>query len=387
LAVALYHTPDSLERRQTLSRAAVAIAERSGDAATQLAALYSRHWAIWGPDNFADRLEAAHAMVRLAEQTGDREMALHGRRFHLIDSLEHGDLAAVDADLAACAELAAALRQPYYLWYAEYLHAMRALLGGRLADADRLAESARAIGQRAESRNVEQLYGGQILWIRREQGRLAELEPTLRRIVDQYPALPSWRCGLLYVLSQIGRLDEARLQLDHLAARDFADLPRNAFWLVAVARTADACATLGDRQRARLLADLLAPYADRIIEASTGAACVGSVHHPLGRLAATRERWSEAVRHFDAAIACHERLGAPHLVAHARRDYAEMLLTRGDPRDASRARELLARAAAAYEQLDMQSFFTQTVPLLDHVRDVRRRGGAAKATGRMRLVR
>ena len=386
LAVALYHVPDSLQRRQTLSREAVAIAERSGDPATHLAALYSRHWAIWGPDNLTDRLEAADAMIRLAEHTGDREMALHGRRFHLIDSLELGDLAAVDADLAACAELAAVLRQPYYRWYAEYLRAMRTLLDGRLAEAERLADSARTIGQRAESRNVEHLYGGQVLWIRREQGRLAEAEPAMRQLAEQYPALPSWRCGLLYVLSQIGRLDEARLQLDLLAARNFADLPRNAFWLVAIAGAADAAATLNDAHRAGPLTDLLAPYADRVIEASAGAACLGSVRRPLGRLAATRQRWSEAAHHFEAAIACHERIGAPHLVAHARRDYAEMLLTRGDPRDSSRTRELLAQAADTYQRLAMDSFANQTALLLERVRDLRRRT-AAKSADHMRLVR
>src|SRR6185369_5810081 len=109
-----------------------------------------------------------------------------GHRFHLLDSLELGDIAAVDADLAACADLATALAQPYYLWYVEYLRAMRVLLEGRIAEAERLAERALAIGQRAQSRNVEQVYGGQMMWIRREQGRLAELEPVMRRLVDQF---------------------------------------------------------------------------------------------------------------------------------------------------------------------------------------------------------
>ena len=99
-------------------------------------------------------------------------MALHAHRFHLIDSLERGDLTAIDIDLAACADLAAALRQPYYLWYAEYLRATRTLLEGRIADAERLAGQALAIGLRSQSRNVQHLYGGQMLWIRREQGRI-----------------------------------------------------------------------------------------------------------------------------------------------------------------------------------------------------------------------
>jgi DNA-binding winged helix-turn-helix (wHTH) protein len=386
LAVALYHVPDSLERRQALSREAVVIAQRSGDSAAHLAALYSRHWAIWGPDNLDDRLEAATAMIRLAEQVGDREIALHGHRFHLLDSIECGDIAAVDTDLAACADLATALAQPYYLWYVEYLRAMRALLEGRLTEAARLAERALAIGQRSQSRNVEQVYGGQMMWIRREQGRLAELEPVMRALVEQYPALPSWRCGLFYVLTQSGRLEEARTQLDLLAANDFTDLPRNAYWLVAIARMADGVADLGDAHRSRLLSELLAPYAERCIEASTGAACLGSVHHPLARLSATRQRWSEAAFHFDAALTCNERLGAPHLAAHVQRDHAQMLITRGDRKDLVRAQDLLARAAATYEHLGMESFVGQTARLLDRARELRRRS-ADKARSRIRLVR
>jgi DNA-binding winged helix-turn-helix (wHTH) protein/tetratricopeptide (TPR) repeat protein len=386
LAVALYHVSDSLERREHLSRDAVDIAERSGDPTTHLAALYSRHWAIWGPDNLSDRLEAARTMIELAERVGDRELALHGRRFHLIDSLERGDLAAVDTDLAVCADLAAALRQPYYLWYVEYLRAMRTLLEGRIAEAERLAERARAIGRRAESSNVEHLYGGQLLWIRREQGRLSELEPIMRGLAEQYPTLPSWRCGHAYVLSQIGRLEEARAQLDLVAARRFADLPRNAFWLVAVSRTADTCATLADVPRAQLLSDLLAPYQDRVVEASTGAACLGSVHHPLGRLAATLQHWSEAESHFGAAIDCNQRLGAPHLTAHVQRDFGEMLLARGDVRSIERAQDLLGAAATIYRQLDMEYFAAQTAMSFERARQARR-PGPQKAASRIRLVR
>jgi DNA-binding winged helix-turn-helix (wHTH) protein/tetratricopeptide (TPR) repeat protein len=386
LAVALYHIPDSLDRRRSLSGEAVAMAERSGDASAHLAALYSRHWAIWGPDNFEDRLEAAEAMIRLARQAGDREMALHGHRFHLLDSLERGDLVAVDIDLAACGDLAAALRQPYYLWYAEYLRSMRTLLEGRVADAERLANQALAIGQRAQSRNVEHLYGGQMLWIRREQGRLLEMEPILRGLVDQFPSLPSWRSGLAFVLAESGRIDDARMQFDMLAARDFTDMPRNAFWMVAMTRIADTCAVLGDARRARTLYDILTPYGGRCVEASLGAACLGSVQQSLGRLAATMQRWDDAIGHFEAALAVNAALGAPHLIAHTQRVYADMLLARGAANDATQARDLLTRAAATYQQLGMASFADQAAAGLERAQQLRRRA-AQKSSGRIRLVR
>jgi len=385
LAVALYHVPNSLERRQALSRDAVAIAARSADDAAHLGALYSRHWAIWGPDNLDDRIEAATAMIEIATRIGDDEMALHAHRFHLIDMLELGDLAAVDADFAVCAELAATLRQPYYRWYVEYLRAMRAQLEGRLADAEQLAVAALAIGQRAESGNVAQIYGGQMLWLRREQGRLGEVEPVLRAMVEQYPALPSWRCALVYALSELGRLDEARSHLAILATNDFRDLPRNAFWMIALYGLGHASATLGDARRARAAYDLLAPHARRIGESNLGATCLGSLSGVLGRLAATERRWQLAERHFEHALAVNEGLGAPHLAAHVRYEFAEMLLARAAPHDHARARDLLSRAAATYRQLGMASFAERAAALLAQSRSARAR--PTQKSDRIRLVR
>jgi len=310
---------------------------------------------------------------------------LHGRRFHLIDSMHLGDLPAVDADLAACGELAAALRQPYYEWYVEYLRCMRALLGGRIAEADRLCESARVIGQRAESRNVLHLYGGQILWIRREQGRMSELEPMMRQLVEQFPAI-AWRGALAHVLLESGKLDEARAQFEVVASHAFGDLPRDAFWMLSMGSMADTCAALGADAHAGLLYDLLAPHAHRVYEGSLGAVCLGSVEAPLGRLAAVLRRWDQADRHFEAALAVHLRLGAQHLAAHVRRSQGEMLLARAAPRDAVRARDLLMHAAATYQHLGMERHFARCAPLIEQTYAARRRA-AQKTSDRIRLVR
>jgi DNA-binding winged helix-turn-helix (wHTH) protein len=386
LAVALYHIPDSLERRKTLSRDAVRMAERVGDPSAHLAALYSRHWAIWGPDDLDVRLAAAQAIRELAEQVGDREMALHGHRFHLLDALQLGDRGAVDTDLATCTRLAEELRQPYYRWYAGYLHAMRALLDGRFADAERLAAAAYAVGQRAESENVAHLYGAQVFWIRREQGRLAETEATMRSFIERFPALPSWRAGLALVFVNAGRHSEAQAQIDVIAADDFAVLPRNVFWLAAMAVISDVCATTADKRRAQVVYRLLAPYRHLVVESSMGASCYGAVARPLGRLAALLGRWSEAETHFERAMAAETRLGSPHLLAHSQRDFAESLLGRGEPRFTARAAELLDAAAATYARLGVATYGAAVAALQERLRTLRRRT-AAKAAGRMRLVR
>jgi DNA-binding winged helix-turn-helix (wHTH) protein/tetratricopeptide (TPR) repeat protein len=367
LAVALYHSPDSLRRRQVLSQEAVAMAARVGDVDASLGASYSRHWAIWGPDNLEERLEAANAMLRLAEQVNDREMALHGHRFRLIDLLEYGDISAVDMELERCTRLAEELRQPYYQWYAATFQAMRAFVDARFADADALAQRALTIGQRAPSQNVTQIFGAQLLDLRREQGRLEELEATLAALVEQYPTLPSWRCGLAYLYTEIGRPQDARTHFDVAARRDFEDLPRNPFWIVAMVAAADVCAALEDRERAVRLYRLLSPYADRVA-VNLGTTCGGSVSRPLANLATTLGDWSAAARHYEDALQMNRCMKAAHFVAHTQQQYARMLLRRDGDGDSAKALELLGEALAIYERLEMKTFAAQAQDLIADAR-------------------
>ena len=50
--------------------------------------------------------------------------------------------------------------------------------------------------------------------IRREQGRLAEVEPSVRRFIDLYPMLKAWRAALALLLIELGRVDEARAEFE-----------------------------------------------------------------------------------------------------------------------------------------------------------------------------
>ena len=92
------------------------------------------------PKSAGERLAIATEAVGLAEQIGDRAMALRGRGLRRIDLLELGDLAGYDADLAAAERAAEQLRQLRYRWQLPLAHATRALLAGRFAQAEELIE-------------------------------------------------------------------------------------------------------------------------------------------------------------------------------------------------------------------------------------------------------
>lgn len=369
LAVALYHVPDSLERRASLSRRAVDIAARLSDPVAHLAALYGRHWAIWSPDSLDDRLSTATEMVRLADPLRDKEMSFHAHRFRLMDLLESGARQGVDAELAICTGLAEDLRQHYYSWYIATFRAMRAFLDGRFDDSERLAQEALTIGQRAQNQNVAQVFGMQLFAVRKEQGRLAELEAPTRAFISLYPALPAWRAALAVICSESGDDAGARATFEELAADDFEAIPRDTFWLAAVAGLADVCAFLGDGRRAAILLELLEPYAERNVVMTPGTACSGAAARPLGRLAALLGRWTQAGQHFERALSIDERVGAPHFIAHTQRDYAEMLLAHDEPGDRRKAAALLSQARLTYERLGMTSCCRKAAALTCRIGD------------------
>ena len=345
---------DERERIPSLAKEASEIARRAGDPALLASVLRDIHYALWAPDNVDQRLALAGEIVELAEDVGDRAMALETRIFRSNDLLEKGDISAVDRELEVCLPLAEQLRQPYPQWAAATFVAMRALLEGRFEEAERLIHRALEVGQRAQNQNAVQLFGVQLAVLRWEQGRAGELEEMAKGLAAQYPRLPSWRVALAFLYMDDGREADARHIFDDLAARDFADLPRNMFWLVSVSLLGEVCAFLGDAERAPRLYELLLPHADRCVMVLLSA-CFGSVSRYLGLLASTLSRWEEAERHFEAALETNAKIGGRSWVARTQHGYARMLQARGRPGDREKALELVNQALATAQELGMKS--------------------------------
>ena len=362
LAQALHYSA-SPAQRESLSREAVEVARRVGDKPALAYALITRQSALWGPGNLEDRLSAATEVLALAEEADDRETALWARQSRLADLLEKGDMAAVDAEIKAGARLAGELRQPWYLWWIGWWRAMRALLEGRFEEAERLARQALAIGQRVQEQNALQIFAVQLFLLRREQGRLKELEAVVKAFVEQGPAVPAWRCALAYAHSELSWEQEARSEFERLAVNNFGDLPKDGLWLIALALLSEVCAVLRDVRRAQTLFDLLLPYAGRNIVVGNSVGCAGSASHYLGHLAATMSRWEDAEAHFEAALQFNARMGARPWLAHTQHEYAEMLLARGRPGDREKALELLDRASDTAQELGMKSLIEKVLAL------------------------
>lgn len=345
----------SRERRVMFSQQALQLARRAADQKTLGYCLEAHHLALWGSPQLEERLATTAEILQLAEQTGDLELALTGYSRRVADLLEAGDLFAVDAAIATHARLAKELRQPEYLWYNVLWKGMRAVMAGQFEEGERLAQQALMLGQRAQVSHDDAVLGFaiQLFTLRREQGRLEEMESALKGFIAQYPVISTFRCALAYLYSEVGQEAAARELFEDLAKQGFIDLPQDLTLPLSLAFLAHVCAFLRDNCRAAQLYTLLLPYADRNVVVSTAIAYHEPVDHSLGVLAAVRGQWDEAQRHFTAALAMNARLGARPRLADAQYAYACLLLTRQKPGDLEHATVLLDSALATARELGM----------------------------------
>src|SRR4029077_9258690 len=173
------------------------------------------------------------------------------------------------------------------------------LMRGRFEDSERLAQEAFATGQRLQTETAAGVFGLQMFALRREQGRLKEVQPVVRMFVQQNTAAAAWRPGLAVIYTELGLTADARAEFETLAQHDFADLPRDFVWMGTMTYTVDICTFLGDRSRADTLYQILLPFAGRNVVVGNGTACYAALSRYLGALATTLECWDEATRHFE----------------------------------------------------------------------------------------
>ncbi|HEY1566400.1 MAG TPA: hypothetical protein VGF68_05260, partial [Solirubrobacteraceae bacterium] len=344
LCGALYFS-DRRDRMATLSAEATETAAQLDDPQAIALAAAARRRAYWGPGNLERRLADSTLLLRAAREASDIELTLQGHAWLVVDLLERGDRTGVEVQIDAFTAGAARLRQPLYLWNAAVWEAMRALLDGRLEEAESLAAAAVSSGIRSEGVTAPQYYAVQVLYLRREQARMGELEDPVREALSANPGRAAWRAGLALLLHETGRTGEARAEFETLAREDFAGIPRDGDWMVVAALAADLAHAFGDTERAALLYELMAPFDQTNVVIGLGAVCLGATSRYLGRLALTLGRGEEAVTHLRHAVKANAALQAVVELAHSRVDLAAAL------GPGTEAVELLEQAEAAATEL------------------------------------
>jgi class 3 adenylate cyclase len=262
----------------------------------------------------------------------------------LIALAQLGDFRAVDQEIAACDRLAGELHQPRYLWQTAVFRTMRALMQGRYKESERLAQTALSIGQRAEREVAGVVFGAHSFLTRFADGSLEQLSDAGREAAARYGQ--AWPSAHVWLLTEIGQLDEARARFAELAADGFEAPRRSSDWLTSICALSIASIAIGDPEAASTLYELLVPYTDRCTLFLAGAGCLGSNHAFLGFAAAAAAGDQDAVRHFELALARNAEIGCDYVTPRVCYEYARTLLSRPEPGDREKAMGLIDQGLA-----------------------------------------
>jgi tetratricopeptide (TPR) repeat protein len=334
-----------------LAQAAVEMARRVNQPATLAWVLSAAVLVTWTPDNMRWRQAATDEVIALAGELGWVELAMDARNWRSAMFEELTDFEQADADRASVERWATQSRRPFFTGLTAMRRAERALLEGRYQDAE--DDAGRMLAAGSDSPDFFAAYGAQLLLLRRDQGRLAEIDALVAAQLAEAPHVPAWQVAQAVVDNGLGRRSAARRRLAALAADRVAGLPRDWLWLLTTTLLVDVCADLGALEVADEMHAALSSFSGKVAVLGHGIAASGAVDGPLGRLETMQQEWVAAERHLAGAMALNRRIGAAPALARTQLGYAELLLGRDRPGDRGQAAGLLDEASATAGRLGM----------------------------------
>lgn len=270
------------------------------------------------------------------------------------------ELAAAQVRTLASAQIAHRLGDRFQLLTGGSRAAVPPIRRGTFADAEAFAQRSLALGEQVGDVNVRISHHVQMAVLRALQGRPQESAayfepagrehpPELARVVNlAFRCIAGDRTGIKEAFPLVWR---ARAQI-----------PRP-FWLIINGSAVTLLAAhSGALHEGAAIYELVRPYERRWISSGRDAvAPMGPAAYYLGVLAAALSRFDAAARHFEMAIDDAQRIGSRPFLALTQGAYGAMLARRGATLDRQRARQLLADALQAAQQLGMNQLYDDVV--------------------------
>ena len=303
IALELLYRPGSADRATRLADEAVSLVRRAAPGSREeLQVMRLAQMSLLRPDLLHHRAALSDQIVALASRVGepsDLAGALTARAH------DHGDRARLNdvlSDVVRSHELAERHHLSQNLMVSGWCLALRRQLDGDLDGAEQSIRELEAFQATLAMSGVG-IGLCQLANIRDLQGRMPELEPTLRQAGAFHPALRELHALALLRAGEHGQL--------RMLLGPYAEQPELAFdymWLPFMAIRAEIWSGLEDVDASTDLYARLEPYADRLAF-SAPVAFRGSVHHALGELARVTGDRPAARRHLEAARQVHDELG------------------------------------------------------------------------------
>jgi DNA-binding SARP family transcriptional activator/class 3 adenylate cyclase len=346
---------------QDVLEEATQLARSSGDDTALAWALTTLSLMLVGTPDVDAQLRAASELEELLNRSPQtREAAQHAAyrrrlgpttsiviRHRGISMLQQGNRAAFDHNHRELRILADANHDWLLGAIATMWDGLVALIEGRLEAAELLLD--RVLDTSHADPNLVNSYSAQLLLLRRDQGRIAEVLPLVENLVATSEQLATARAVLALIYTELGRDANTRRVFEGLATDGFAALPRDITWPCTLATLAELCWHLRDRQRATLLEQLCEPYTGQFVILAWGACCLGAMDRYRGMLADVLGETDLADRRFADAAALEDRANAIAPLARTRLAWAASILQL----DEKRARRLIGRAATTAADLGL----------------------------------
>ncbi len=313
--------PESDPEGATL-REALAAARATGDPLTELEIVDAPFSGMWESVPIADRLPLVARALPLARAEGALEWELRARVLLLNELLARGEMERLEQELAAASALAQEQRAGWIAYMLELCASSAALVGADFARAEQAAQRALQLGRRVGLEAAGLFAGSQMLTLRVEQGRGAELASLLRQTRSAPPG-PATACLAAMLSAELGERAHCAEALARVA-RDFgAQLERYGTPVANAAAIARACWLTGERALAEKARTILAPQRGRL--AIRGVVTVhGLATHALALATAALGEHDEARALIAEAAAQARALPAPRWLARIEADAARL---------------------------------------------------------------
>jgi class 3 adenylate cyclase/tetratricopeptide (TPR) repeat protein len=278
------------------------------------------------PDQEA-QLDRGRELRSIGARLGDATLTQRALRIEACGQLQLGNRQLFGAALTRLVNLAEKQKSWFWRSLAIQWQVMDRLMDGRLEEAEQLAnELLTGAGNDVDLFNV---YGAELMILREEQGRIAEILPLAAAGVEQNPGLVAFRVALAAGYAELGDHQESRRFFAPLAANQLAAIPDDVSRVGALALLAQAASIVGNDEECDALDAGLAPYRGQLVVLAAGIACLGAADRYRGQLAARRGDWEIALGLLRDAEALEQQVTAKALLTRTRLSLAQALINSG----------------------------------------------------------